>query len=936
MRKFIVTFLLVCSFLFLGNTDVFYADEFTLKLDGTEYTNTISEDNLEDYYKITLSQPGELTINLNAKENTDFAAYGDFLLLDADKKDVVAHLENLHINSAFSYHLKAGTYYVKIRAYASDDGQYFWSGGNYTLSATVDSWQETYAEINNTLATASKVEFNKDIYGQLAINDEIDIYRVELTKSGKLTFDIKSYLYEYEVQLCDKSGNPYRYVSNYCNEQLGYVEDSYDWELTAGAYYIKIEPYLDSYSQYCGNYNFKLTFTDAQETCAEPNNDKKSASAINFGQKIRGQFAINDAQDVYKVVTTKKCRLFFDITTYTKGYELIVADAQGKDVYGAYGYWDESVGKKDNEHYVDLPAGTYYITMNSIYSDTHGNYDMTVSTLNLLSECDVNVAESAYYTGSAVKVPITMEYEGYTLKEGTDYIAEYEYNVNFGTAYVTVTGIGKYAGSFEKSFKIVLKIGSKVNTGDYTYKFITDEEVALVAITNKNLTTVELDASAYIGGRYFTITEVSSKAAYNNAKITNLILPWSIEKIGEKAFYNCTKLKSVKFSSKAAIAKDAFTKCGKLTKVTGLNTGSTAIIGKNCYTVTEDGTFQFTKLYNTKDTSLTVPSTAKIGAASFKVTSIATKAVDKTKIKTATIGKYVSSIGDKAFQKCSSLTKVTFKGKNITAGAEVFDGCKKLKTIEGGIGSVFTVGKYKYKLTAKTTVAFAGIKSSSTTKVVIPPTVKIGAKTYKVTSVADYALYYSSVKSVEVGKNVKTIGQYACYGCGSLTKVIIKGKNLSIKTNAFSNCNKLKAFSGLTGCEVIIGNYKYQVTSGSTLTFKGIATDVDDVYIYANDTIGAKSFKVTAVADKALYKKDVVSVHVGANITKIGKQAFQGCSVLSELRIYTQKLKSVGSKAFYKTNKDMQVYIPSKKYKTYVKLLQGAGLSKKADYYKTY
>lgn len=63
-----------------------------------------------------------------------------------------------------------------------------------------------------------------------------------------------------------------------------------------------------------------------------------------------------------------------------------------------------------------------------------------------------------------------------------------------------------------------------------------------------------------------------------------------------------------------------------------------------------------------------------------------------------------------------------------------------------------------------------------------------------------------------------------------------------------------------------------------------------------------------------------------------------GCevSVLSELRFYTQKLKSVGSKAFYKTSKDMQVYIPSKKYKTYVNLLQGAGLSKKADYYKTY
>lgn len=931
MKKFIAAFLLICSFLFLGNTDVFYADEFTLKLDGTEYTNTISKDNIEDLYKITLSQPGELTINLNAKENTYFAVNGDFFLLDAEKNQVV-ELKSLHVNSTFSYHLKAGTYYVKIRGYASEDGQYFWEGGNYTLSATVDSWQETYPESNNTLVTASKAELGKEIYGQIALNDDIDIYRIDLTKSGKLTCDITSYLDRYNMQLCDKSGNPYKTINNSYNEQLGYVADTYAWELTAGTYYLKVK---SNYSGYYGNFNFKLTFTDAQETCAEPNNEKKEASSISIGQKNRGHFAINDSKDVFKVVTTKRSRLFLDVTTYVEGYKVSIADAQGTNLLSQYGYWDESLGKKENDHYIDVEPGTYYITMQQMYSDTYGNYDMTVSAFNLMSECSVSVNKSVYFTGSAVKVPMTIKYGSYTLKEGTDYTTSYENNVDFGTATVTITGIGKYAGTVEKNFDIVLKLNSKVNAGDYTYQFVTDSEVALAGITNKNLTTVNLSSNVYIGGRYFTLTEISSKAAYNNTKITKVVFPSSLEKIGDKAFYGCTKLKSAEFSSAVSIPKDAFTKCSKLTKVTGLGNGSSIVIGKNCYTML-DGTLQFTKLYNTKDTSLIVPSTAKIGAASFKVTSIAAKAVDKTSIKTATIGKYVSSIGDKAFQKCTSLTKVTFKGKNITGGAEVFDGCKKLKTIEGGTGSVFTVGKYKYKLTSKTEVAFAGIKNSSVTKVVIPATAKIGAKSYKVTSVADYALYYTGVKSVEVGKNVKTIGQYACYGSSSLTKVIIKGKNLSIKTNAFSNCNKLKAFSGLTGCEVIIDNYKYKVTSGSTLTFKGITTDIDDVYIYANDTIGAKSFKVTAVADKALYKKDVVSVHVGANITQIGKQAFEGCSVLSELRFYTQKLKSVGSKAFYKTSKDMQVYIPSKKYKTYVNLLQGAGLSKKADYYKTY
>lgn len=102
-------------------------------------------------------------------------------------------------------------------------------------------------------------------------------------------------------------------------------------------------------------------------------------------------------------------------------------------------------------------------------------------------------------------------------------------------------------------------------------------------------------------------------------------------------------------------------------------------------------------------------------------------------------------------------------------------------------GTSVTGGAYKYKITNSKEVAFAGLKSAKTKKVVIPKTVKIGGKTFKVTSVAKKALYKKSkVTSVTIGANVKTIGASAFAGCKKLSTITIKSNVLkSAGKNAF-------------------------------------------------------------------------------------------------------------------------------------------------------
>lgn len=88
-------------------------------------------------------------------------------------------------------------------------------------------------------------------------------------------------------------------------------------------------------------------------------------------------------------------------------------------------------------------------------------------------------------------------------------------------------------------------------------------------------------------------------------------------------------------------------------------------------------------------------------------------------------------------------------------------------------------------------IEVVGTPKKNVSKVVIPATVKINGKKYKVTSIGHQAFYKNTkIKSVVIGKNVTSIGRYAFYGCKKL-------KTITINTNSvvdFSN-NAIKGIS---------------------------------------------------------------------------------------------------------------------------------------------
>lgn len=209
-----------------------------------------------------------------------------------------------------------------------------------------------------------------------------------------------------------------------------------------------------------------------------------------------------------------------------------------------------------------------------------------------------------------------------------------------------------------------------------------------------------------------------------------------------------------------------------------------------------------------------------------------------------------------------------------------------------GEGKTFTSSKVTYQVTKSgKEVELKKIRSTSSKMTVNTVTGTDGVE-YKVTSIAPNAMKDNKkLKNLTIGDNVKHIKANAFAGCTNLKTVNI-GKNVTtIRSGAFKGCTSLKKAITLPDSIKKIG-------SGA---FAG-CTNLKTV------NIGGTS---------------------RSDLTRIRKNAFNGCEKLSKVTIKSTKLRSVEEKAFKGTRSDLKVKVPSKQLTKYRKMLKNAGLKAK-------
>ena len=215
--------------------------------------------------------------------------------------------------------------------------------------------------------------------------------------------------------------------------------------------------------------------------------------------------------------------------------------------------------------------------------------------------------------------------------------------------------------------------------------------------------------------------------------------------------------------------------------------------------------------------SITIPATVTHNGVEYSVTSIGESAFARCSSLTAiTLPEGVTSIGKYAFYDCSSLTTITLPEGVTRIGTQAFDGCSSLTaiTIPEGVTSIgdgafqscssLTAITIPASVTSIGDCAFSGC--SSLTDITIPEGVtSIGSGAFSgcssltditipesVTSIGWWAFQdCSSLTDITIPEGVTSIGEYAFYGCTSLTAITLPEGVSGIYSNAFANCPEL-------------------------------------------------------------------------------------------------------------------------------------------------
>ncbi len=427
------------------------------------------------------------------------------------------------------------------------------------------------------------------------------------------------------------------------------------------------------------------------------------------------------------------------------------------------------------------------------------------------------------------------------------------------------------------------------------------------------------------------------KNAFKNCRLQELMLPSTLRTIGDGAFSANNQLSKVSFPDNLekkleSIGNDAFKGCSSLKQIE-------------------------------------LPQTLKtIGIEAFG---------GDVNLEEITLPAGIESINEYAFQNCSGLKNFVLPSTLTTIGANIFDGCNNLSEVISLIKTKADIGgnaqslanailyvpqgtkdDYKdagweflhiiegdRKTTTEAGVEYAygdkeaivigitdnGIKDGTVT---IPGTFTIGEDEYDVIDIEKELLSgNTNVKSVTIGKKVKTIGASAFKDCSNLRKLELPSTLTGIGENAFAGCDNLtdvvcysqdndfitknkQSFPYATlyvpqkslyenvweYAHIYEGERTVEQWKGMTFAcFKGTSTNetilVDATETKATDgiiaippkiTIGegnsAEDYDVVAIASKAFSgNTDVKLVELPASLTSIDANAFEGCTNLAEV-----------------------------------------------------
>ena len=223
-------------------------------------------------------------------------------------------------------------------------------------------------------------------------------------------------------------------------------------------------------------------------------------------------------------------------------------------------------------------------------------------------------------------------------------------------------------------------------------------------------------------------------------------------------------------------------------------------------------------------------------------------------------------ICDRAFSFCRSLSEIVIPSSVTSIGDRAFSSCESLKYI--------SIPKSVICLNGNPFAEWNGKLECLSPNYIYEDDVLFNKDKSRIISFRN-----QNVKSYVIPSSVTSIGDWAFYGCNSLSEIVIPSSVTSISDRTFSNCDSLS--------KIVIPS---SVTSIGGRAFS-FCRSLSEIVIPSS---------VTSIDDGAFSCCDSLSeIVIPSSVTSIGDWAFSFCSSLSEI-VIPSSVTSIGDSAFHK------------------------------------
>lgn len=337
-------------------------------------------------------------------------------------------------------------------------------------------------------------------------------------------------------------------------------------------------------------------------------------------------------------------------------------------------------------------------------------------------------------------------------------------------------------------------------------KYQINGAMGYVVIQGYNGEAAKIDIPSMIEG--FPVKKIAGEAFEENDKLMEVVIPDSVDEIGNKAFAKMPYLSNVVLSANIkTLEVQMFRECPQL---------KTVVLSDS---VTEIGAGAFYKCENLKNINMP-KNLKKIGSEAFEYSGIEGISMPDT----------VESIGRKCFAGCSSLCHVRFSKCMKEISELSFGGTISLKNIEIPEG---------IKIIKSEAFARSGIE-----EVILPPGVE---------EIESEAFRYSCLRMIDIPDSIQCVSRQAFAFCEQLETFIMRGKPESRGGDTFVLSNSEMKFYGLKGNELseentriefhaidIPPDFQIKITDSSTasLMWNPVDDDIADYKIYRSTDEG--------------------------------------------------------------------------------------------------